>query len=193
MHKGLNMLRRSVVVLSILFVWPQIDGAAPRIDRKALVTRHNPILHKLDVDAPLTVGNGGFAFGADITGLQTFAEHYHRWGIPVETLSRWAWHSQPNPNNYKLDDTNQDYRLPDGRILGFPTRQASPAGDWLRKNPHNHPLGQLALEWLKADGSAIRAGRYSGSRANTGPMAWRDCQPIQVGGDSRVGDNGMRS
>jgi hypothetical protein len=149
------MLRRSAVVLSILLLWPQIAGAVSRIDRKALVTRHNPILHKPDVDAPLTVGNGGFAFTADITGLQTFAEHYHRRGIPVEILSRWAWHSQPNANNYKLADTNQDYRLPDGRIHGFPTRQDSPAGDWLRRNPHNHPLGQLALEWLKVDGSAF--------------------------------------
>jgi len=130
-------------------------GAASRINRYAWVTRHNPTLHVLDVDAPLTVGNGGFAFTADITGLQTFAERYHRRGIPVETLARWAWHSQPNSNKYKLADTNQDFRLPDGRVLGFPTRQASPAGDWLRKNPHDLPLGQLGLEWLKTDGSAF--------------------------------------
>lgn len=149
------MLKRNVALLAMLFFWPQIGGGAPRIDRKALVTRHNPVLHQLDVDAPLTVGNGGFAFGADITGLQTFAEHYHRYGIPAETLSRWAWHSQPNPNNYKLIDANQDHSLPGGRVLGFPTRQASPAGDWLRKNPHNHPLAQLALEWLKDDGSVF--------------------------------------
>ncbi len=129
--------------------------AVVRIDRKAWVTRHNPALKQLDVDAPFTVGNGGFAFGADITGLQTFAEYYHRHGIPVETLSRWAWHSQPNTGNYRLADANQEYVLPGGRTIGFPTRQSSPAGDWLRKNPHNHPLGQLGLEWLKSDGSAI--------------------------------------
>jgi hypothetical protein len=147
------IMSKQVVV--ILFLWLQIAMAAPPIDRKALVTRHNPVLHQLDAHAPLTVGNGGFAFSADITGLQTFAEHYHRNGIPVETLSRWAWHSQPNPNNYKLADANQDFTLPDGRTLGFPTRQSSPSGDWLRKNPHNHPLAQLALDWLKPDGSAF--------------------------------------
>ena len=130
-------------------------GAALRIDRKAWVTRHNPALRQLDVDAPLTVGNGGFAFSADITGLQTFTDYYHRYGIPLETLSRWAWHSQPNINGYRLSDTNQDFALPGGRTLGFPTRQSSPAGDWLRKNPHIHPLGTLALEWLEADGSAL--------------------------------------
>ena len=130
------------------------DPAAP-IDRHALVTRHNPTLHKLDVDAPLTVGNGNFAFGCDITGLQTFAEHYQRWGVPTETLSRWCWVTDPNPNHYTLADASKDFTLPDGRVLPFPTKQTSPAGDWLRKNPRIHPLGQLALEWTKPDGSAI--------------------------------------
>ncbi len=128
-------------------------GSTSAIDRRALVARHNPTLKKLDVDAPFTVGNGGFAFGVDITGLQTFADYYYRQGMPLETLSRWAWHSQPNPNSYKLADANQNFMMPDGRVLGFPTNQSSPAGDWLRKNPHNHPLGQIALEWLKTDGS----------------------------------------
>jgi len=130
------------------------DPASP-IDRHALVTRHNPTLHTLDVDAPLTVGNGNFAFGCDVTGLQTFAEHYQRWGIPTETLSRWCWVTDPNPNNYTLADASKDFTLPDGRVLPFPTKQTSPAGDWLRKNPRIHPLGQLALEWTKPDGSAI--------------------------------------
>src|SRR6478609_4042205 len=79
----------------------------PRIDRQALVSRHNPIIRKVDVDAPLTVGNGGFAFTADITGLQTFAEHYHRWGVPVETESRWCWVSDTNVNNYTLADASR--------------------------------------------------------------------------------------
>jgi beta-xylosidase len=124
-------------------------------DRKPWVTRHNPTLKKLDATSPFTVGNGGFAFTADITGLQTFADLYYREGMPLETLSRWAWHSQPNPDNYKLSDANKNFKMPDGREMGFPTNQGSPAGDWLRKNPHNHPLGQLALEWVKEDGSAL--------------------------------------
>ena len=131
------------------------SGPSSAIDRKEWVVRNSPTLHAIDPNAPFTVGNGGFAFGADITGLQTFADHYYREGIPVETLSRWGWHSTPDPKGYTLDDANVNYRLPDGRILGFPTRQNSPAGDWLRKNPHIHPLGQIALEWLKPDGAPI--------------------------------------
>lgn len=125
------------------------------IDRQALVTRHNPVIHKLDVDAPLTVGNGGFAFTADITGLQTFAGHYHRWGVPVETLSRWCWVSDPNPNNYQLSDANKDFKQADGRVVGYPTQASTPAGDWLRKNPRIHPLGQISLDFTNADGSPL--------------------------------------
>lgn len=119
------------------------------------MTRHNPILRKVDVDAPLTVGNGGFAFGADITGLQTFAEHHHRRGIPTEILSRWAWHTDENPNRFTLADADRDFQQPDGRVVAYPTQASGPAGDWLRQNPHNHPLGQLALDFAKAGGAAL--------------------------------------
>ena len=132
-----------------------LTAAGPLIDRGALVARHNPVVTRVDYDAPLTVGNGGFAFTADITGLQTFAAEYHRHGIPVETQSRWAWVTDENPQGYTLADANRDFTLPDGRVLGFPTKQSSPAGDWLRKNPRSHPLGQLALVWDKADGTAF--------------------------------------
>ncbi len=129
-----------------------LAGQTP-IDRHALVTRHNPVIRRVDYDAPLTVGNGGFAFTVDITGLQTFSNQYHRNGIPLETLARWCWVTDDNPNHYTLAETNQDYILPDGRVQGFPTKQNSPAGDWLRQNPRLHPLGQLALDWQKDDGS----------------------------------------
>ena len=126
-----------------------------QIDRQALVSRHNPVIKKLDVDAPLTVGNGGFAFTADITGLQTFAEHYHRWGIPVETQSRWCWVSDPNTNRFKLSDANQDFTNAAGNPVSYPTKASSPAGDWLRKNPRIHPLGQISLDYVKSDGSKL--------------------------------------
>lgn len=130
-------------------------AAESPIDREALVTRHNPVIRKLDVDAPLTVGNGGFAFTADITGLQTFADHYHRWGVPTETQSRWCWVTDPNPNQYTLADASRDLTNADGRVVAYPTKASTPAGDWLRKNPRIQPLGQLALDYTKADGSPL--------------------------------------
>jgi hypothetical protein len=132
-------------------------GTEPRdlIDRQALVSRHNPVITKLDVDEPLTVGNGGFAFGADITGLQTFSEQHHMLGIPVEIQSRWCWVTDENPNKFKLADANRDFTNANGQVMGYPTKSSTPAGDWLRKNPRTHPLGEIRLDYTKADGSPL--------------------------------------
>ena len=145
------MIKRIVPLLVLLCA--SAVAAEPPIDRQALVARHNPVIRRVDCSAPLTVGNGGFAFTVDITGLQTFGEQYHRNGVPLETLARWCWVSDPNPKNYTLADASVDFKMPDGSKLAFPTRQSSPAGDWLRKNPRQQPLGQLSLEWDKPDGT----------------------------------------
>jgi hypothetical protein len=130
---------------------PVFAAPAP-IDRHALVTRHNPVMERLDVDAPLSVGNGGFAFTADLTGLQTFAALYQRTGIPTETKARWAWHTDANLRHYTLQDAMQPYAA-FGRTVDYPTKASGPAGDWLRQNPHDVPLGQISLE-LAQDGGA---------------------------------------
>ena len=121
---------------------------AQPIDRHALVTRHNPVVRAVDFDSPLSVGNGRFAFTADVTGLQTLAAHYHRHGVPTETLARWAWHTEANPAGYKLEDASRPFTQADGRIVGYPTNGSSPAGLWLRRNPHDVPIGQL---WFETD------------------------------------------
>ncbi|MBD3375549.1 hypothetical protein GF406_10980 [candidate division KSB1 bacterium] len=117
--------------------------------------RNNPTLKKVDPFAPLSVGNGDFAFTADITGLQTFPDYYFENGIPLETQAQWAWHSFPNPNNYVLSDANDIYDV-HGREVGFPTRERSPAGQWLRLNPHRLPLVQIGFDLKKSDGTVIR-------------------------------------
>ncbi|HUG11354.1 MAG TPA: hypothetical protein VMM36_10085, partial [Opitutaceae bacterium] len=61
----------------LLFACCTCAVAAP-IDREALVRRHNVVVRSVDPTSPLTVGNGGFAFTVDVTGLQTFADYYHR-------------------------------------------------------------------------------------------------------------------
>ena len=74
------------------------------IDRKALVTRNNPIITSVDTLASLSVGNGGFAFTSDITGLQTFPEYYKN-GVPLGTQSEWGWHSFDNPEQYRIEES----------------------------------------------------------------------------------------
>ncbi|HET8781911.1 MAG TPA: twin-arginine translocation signal domain-containing protein, partial [Pyrinomonadaceae bacterium] len=80
---------------------PKPSAAGPSsqnssIHRPTLVSRHNPILRQLDPLSPLTVGNGEFAFTADITGLQTLAREYEN-AMPLCTMSQWGWHTSPAP------------------------------------------------------------------------------------------------
>ena len=69
------------------------------IQRKKLVQNHNPKNNQPDKLAPLTVGNGEFAFTVDITGMQTFYETYEE--IPLCTQSQWGWHSFPKPEKIR--------------------------------------------------------------------------------------------
>jgi len=149
----------SVFALSASFAAAaDAPAAAAGIDRHALVTRHNPHLTAIDTMAPLSVGNGRFAFTADVTGLQSLPDHYWKTGTPTETQARWSWHANANPNNYKLSDANRDYTA-QGRTLGYPTQQNSSAGQWLRQNPHTQPLPQIGFVIPAAAASAAPAGR----------------------------------
>lgn len=119
-------------------------GAQP-IDRKALLSRHDVILRQPDAWAPLTVGNGSFAFTADVTGLQTFPEFYSQ-SIPLAALSQWAWHSFPNPAGFRLEDTFETYDT-HGRPVAYPTNTRTPAAEWLRQNPHRLALVRLGFRF----------------------------------------------
>ncbi len=133
-----------------------VPMALPRtqpIDREAVVARHNPHISKVEPTAPLTVGNGQFAFTVDITGLQTFQDYYYKNGIPLETLARWCWLTEPNPNHYILSDANQSYRQANGSTISLPTTTDTPAAEWLRRNPRLYPVGEVSLQWDKPDGT----------------------------------------
>ncbi len=129
-----------------------------KIDRYALVTRHNPVIRKLDPLSPLSVGNGEFAFTCDITGLQTFPEEYEN-GMPLCTMSQWGWHTKPMPEHLK----GQKLKLTEydtyGRKVGYMTTKTDQEElfDWLRENPHRLHLGQIGLRLFKKDGSEAKA------------------------------------
>jgi len=129
------------------------------IDRRALVARWNPVLHHLDIEAPLSVGNGEFAFTADVTGLQTFPEAYEQ-TIPLATLSQWAWHTSPNPRGWSIDTFPFQEFDSHGRKVGYadaPSRERTPETDFLRTNPHRLHLGRVGFRLLRANGEAARA------------------------------------
>lgn len=119
---------------------------ADEINRERLIRRHNPILTALNPRSPLSVGNGEFAFTADITGLQTFPEAYES-GIPLCTQSQWGWHSFPVPKG--LDPGGLRLEMYDtyGRPVGYPTKADGQRElfNWLRENPHRLHLGRIGF------------------------------------------------
>lgn len=116
------------------------------LDRHALVTRHNVRRTSFSTRSPLQVGNGNFAFGADITGLQTFAS--------FNTLSQWGWHSDPLPpgpgpaefQGQIWDTHGHGVRYP------IPNPEQPALSAWLYGNPHRINLGQIGLRLRRADG-----------------------------------------
>ncbi len=155
-----SAFRRLVVVGSLVLACASVL-AAEKIDRHALVSRHSPHLTQVDPWAPLSVGNGQFCFTADVTGLQTFYDYYQKNGIGLETQARWSWHSNPNPNGYKLADANKPFTAY-GKTLGYPTITSGPAGSWLRENPHAMPLSQLALDLAREGGAPLAPADLTG-------------------------------
>jgi protein-glucosylgalactosylhydroxylysine glucosidase len=121
-------------------------SAAP-IDRRALVTRHNPSLASFDPRSPLSVGNGEFAFTADLTGLQTFPRIYENM-LPLCTQSQWGWHTAPNPSGKGPGDFRLTSYDTFGRQVGYPTSSAGQKElyDWLRENPHRLHLGKIGFD-----------------------------------------------
>jgi len=131
------------------------------INRKALVSRHNPEQTQIDSLTPFTVGNGEFAYTADITGMQSFPETYEH-GISLGIFSQWAWHSFPNTGNYQLNDVTKNYPVGDREIPYWyqyklaDDQQKFKAAEWLRENPHRLHLGLIGLEILNASGNPIK-------------------------------------
>ncbi len=111
--------------------------AAP-IDRHALVARHNVTLTNASEQTTLQVGNGEFAFGVDVTGLQTFYGN---------TMSHWGWHWFPLPAGQRPENFRFEPYDAHGRQVGYATSSKGQEKlyAWLRENPHRINLGRLRL------------------------------------------------
>jgi hypothetical protein len=139
---------------------------ATQIDREGVVRRHD-----ISIDAPhpehvVTVGNGDFAYTADITGMQSFTTFHDqavaimqgRTAVNTATMSTWGWHEMPNPDGYTLDDAMTEHqtrrgpvRYPDrhdleGAMRGQVSDENKP-GAWLNENPHRLDLGRIGLSF----------------------------------------------
>lgn len=139
-----NLILSVILITGFAASAQQTGPKQVSINRKELVSRHNVMLDKADAFAPLTVGNGDFAYTADVTGMQSFGDYYHQHGIPLETLSTWAWHSFPNIKGLRMEDAT---RISDfhGRKIAYASIEKSESGEYFRKNPHPVALGQIGL------------------------------------------------
>jgi hypothetical protein len=119
------------------------------IDRHTLVTRHNPLYTKFEIEAPLSVGNGAFCFTADFTGLQTFSAEYAagEGSFPLCTMAEWGWHSYADALK---DDSLLRLEPFDtwGRTVGYAVNEAEQEAVFkrLRQNAHKFHLGKIGFE-----------------------------------------------
>lgn len=156
-----------ITVALLVGIWAAVPGGAAcgsaggAIDRKAVVSRHNPVSTAPSAKSPVQVGNGRFAFGADITGLQTFRV--------FNTMSDWGWHSFPLPEGVSVEDYKPVEIETWGRkipyILSNPDCQE--ISDWLRSNPHRINLGRIGFVLLKSDGSRAVESDLTDTRQET--------------------------
>ncbi|MER6007857.1 hypothetical protein ABT120_55615 [Nonomuraea angiospora] len=134
------------------------------IDRETVVRRHTVEITQADPATVLTVGNGDFAYTADITGMQTFTAFHdqaaalaeERLAVNTATMSTWGWHATPNPEGFVLADAMSIYETSRGPVqypdkfdmaamMGGEVAADYRAGAWLHVNPHRLDLGRIGL------------------------------------------------
>jgi hypothetical protein len=181
---------RALGCLLALMAAASVGAASKPIDRHALVTRHNPTLTAVDKSAPFMVGNGNFAFTADITGLQTFPEQYSSL-VPLMTQAQWSWHDWPNPQGFTLKQAMKTLKVR-GKKRDYPALsnwdEAKQENiQWLRENPHKFSLGRLALRLENAQGTVATFADLSATRQSLDMWSGRlsssfifDGTPVEV-------------
>ncbi len=168
---------------------PLAAANSGKLDREAIVKRHNPVLRAPDITSALQVGNGEFAFSADITGLQTFSAAYEG-GMPLGTMAQWAWHTFPNPENFQLSEVMRPYDAHGRTVLYAETpnepERVRKAVTWLRENPERIHLARIGLEFADREGRPVALTDLSDIRQELD--LWRGL----LSSEFRVGDSLVR-
>ncbi|TFK60043.1 hypothetical protein BDN72DRAFT_553410, partial [Pluteus cervinus] len=144
------MMKRFIVQV-LLGAVTYAHASTPPIDRRAIVSRYNPSRNASSTTTPMQVGNGNFAFGADVTGLQTFQ--------PFAIMSSWGWKNDSLPPGKTWADV-ENYRGASWPNHGRPVEYdfAGPDSDlaiqqWLISNPNRANLGRVGLVFLSGSTS----------------------------------------
>lgn len=121
------------------------------IDRQSIVISFNPKRDgsALNATTPLQIGNGNFAFGADVTGLQTL--------LPFAIMSSWGWKNDTLPAGITEQDV-EDYKgvswYNHDRLVQYDFGGGGPE-QWLISNPNRVNLGRIGLVLWSAEGKKL--------------------------------------
>ncbi|CAL1710990.1 unnamed protein product [Somion occarium] len=125
-------------------------SAIAAIDRHALVSRFNPTRNASNPITPMQVGNGAFAFGADVTGLQTF--------LPFAIMSSWGWKNDSLPPGKTIEDV-ENYKGVSwdshGRLVQYEFGGEASVQQWLISNPNRVNLGRVGFLFFDARGEVL--------------------------------------
>ena len=150
----------------------------PLIDRRQVVARHIVRLTTLDPFNPLTVGNGEFAFTADVTGLQTFPDAYAE-AVPLCTMSQWGWHSTPAGADVKPDAIRYTDFDTYGRAVPYVTSAKGQEATfaWLRENatPFSVQAGEETPTGLRCPERRGRSTAAAGYPASPSVLTSQAC------------------
>ena len=129
-----------------------VASAYAAIDRHALVSQFNPTRNASEsvISTPMQVGNGDFAFGTDVTGLQTF--------LPFATMSSWAWKNDSLPPGTTMEDVENYHGVSwdsHGRPVEYMFGGDPAIEQWLISNPNRVNLGRVGLLFRDDDGNAL--------------------------------------
>ncbi|MBR2693535.1 MAG: hypothetical protein IKE69_04915 [Thermoguttaceae bacterium] len=125
--------------------------AADRLDRRAIVTRHNVVSDSAEMTVPLA--DGEFCFNADGTGLQTFAG---------SIFDHRGWFAVPLPEGRTADDVPETGTFQIGRNTGpdvFPEGKAD-LFEWMTDSLHRMNLGRI--RFTHGDGTPIAPDEITG-------------------------------
>ncbi|HUX96579.1 MAG TPA: hypothetical protein VMV47_12675 [Bacteroidales bacterium] len=149
------------IILTVLLSYSCQDLTYNNIDRQKVIRRHNIVTTVNNPNSPAQVGNGEFAFGVDITGLQTF--------IPFNTMAQWSWHSFPMPGGERIEDFKGVTLATHDRNIKYqiPNSEQTVLSDWLAGNPHRFNLGRIGLMLYKNDGSAASLSDLKNTKQET--------------------------
>ncbi|KAG7439043.1 uncharacterized protein BT62DRAFT_998441, partial [Guyanagaster necrorhizus] len=98
----------------------------------------------------MQVGNGNFAFGADVTGLQTFQ--------PFAIMSSWGWKNDSLPQGKTMEDLDDYHGVSwynHDLLVEYDFGGDELIEQWLTSNPNRVNIGRVGLAFRSVEGEVL--------------------------------------